>query len=98
MWGLAGSVLALETLQRALQLGNRARSLLVGAALGAGLVPVLLAKLDWRSRAQPASIEEQVTAFSAAALGPMYISLVHIAVSRSRGRCNAIYRAIFEGR
>ena len=47
-WGLAGSVLSLETLQRALALDNRARDLLVGAALSAGLVPALLARLDWR--------------------------------------------------
>ena len=59
-WGVAGSVLALETLQRALQLGNRARSLLVGAALSAGLIPTLLAKLDWRTRAQQASAEHEV--------------------------------------
>ncbi|KAK9807966.1 hypothetical protein WJX73_008492 [Symbiochloris irregularis] len=58
-WGVAGSVLALETLQRGLQLNNRARSLLVGAALSAGLVPFLLAKLDWRTRAQQATVQEE---------------------------------------
>ncbi len=50
-WGLAGSVLSLETLQRALALDNRARDLLVGSALSAGLVLSLLAKLDWRDAA-----------------------------------------------
>ncbi len=48
-WGMAGSALALETLQRALTLANRARDSLVGSALGAGLVQVLLQRLDWRS-------------------------------------------------
>lgn len=49
-WGLAGSVLSLETLQRALALDNRARDLLVAGALSAGLVPALLARLDWREK------------------------------------------------
>ena len=48
-WGMAGSALALEPLQRALTLANRARDSLVGSALGAGLVQVLLQRLDWRS-------------------------------------------------
>ena len=47
-WGLAGSILALETLKLAMAPINRARDILVGQALQAGLVPVLLAKLDWR--------------------------------------------------
>ncbi|KAK9915634.1 hypothetical protein WJX75_001835 [Coccomyxa subellipsoidea] len=47
-WGLAGSILALETLKLALSTDNRARDSLVGAALAAGLLPRLLAKLDWR--------------------------------------------------
>ncbi|KAK9868448.1 hypothetical protein WJX84_004951 [Apatococcus fuscideae] len=47
-WGLAGSVLSLETLQRGLALENRARDLLVGGALSAGLIPNLLTRLDWR--------------------------------------------------
>ena len=50
-WGMAGSALALETLQRALSLANRARDNLVGSALGAGLVQLLLKLLDWRSDA-----------------------------------------------
>ena len=50
-WGMAGSALALETLQRTLSLANRARDNLVGSALGAGLVQVLLKRLDWRSDA-----------------------------------------------
>ena len=47
-WGLAGSILALETLKLALAPLNRARDILVGQALQAGLVPLLLGKLDWR--------------------------------------------------
>lgn len=47
-WGLAGGVLFLEALQRSLALDNRARDLLVGGALSAGLVPALLPRLDWR--------------------------------------------------
>ncbi|KAK9822709.1 hypothetical protein WJX81_005943 [Elliptochloris bilobata] len=47
-WGLAGSLLALETLARALAPANRMRDTLIAAALGCGLVPLLLAKLDWR--------------------------------------------------
>ena len=48
-WGIAGSALGLETLQRALTLANRARDSMVGSALQAGLVQLLLARLDWRS-------------------------------------------------
>lgn len=48
-WGMAGSALALETLQRALSLSNRARDSLVGGCLQAGLVQTLLQRLDWRS-------------------------------------------------
>lgn len=58
-WGMAGSALALETLQRALTLANRARDGLVGSALGAGLVQVLLQRLDWRS-ASGADADNQV--------------------------------------
>ena len=47
-WGLAGSILALETLKLALAPINRARDILVGQALQAGLVAMLLGKLDWR--------------------------------------------------
>lgn len=47
-WGLAGSILALETLKLAMAPINRARDILVGQALQAGLVNLLLAKLDWR--------------------------------------------------
>ena len=58
-WGMAGSALTLETLQRALTLANRARDSLVGSALGAGLVQVLLQRLDWRS-ASGADADNQV--------------------------------------
>lgn len=50
-WGLAGSVLALETLKRALMIGNRSRDLLVEALLSGGLLPLLLRKLDWHKDA-----------------------------------------------
>jgi len=46
-WGMAGSALALETLQRALSLAKRARVSLVGGALGAGLVQISSKRLDW---------------------------------------------------
>ena len=59
-WGMAGSALALETLQRALSLANRARDNLVGSALGAGLVQLLLNRLDWRSDAA-ADVDNQVS-------------------------------------
>ncbi len=49
-WGGAAAVLAVETLKRGLAAGNRSRDLLVGAALGAGLLQLLLQRLDWRSR------------------------------------------------
>ena len=47
-WGLAGSVLALETIKRALALGNPARDLLIAGLLSGGLLPLLLKKLDWQ--------------------------------------------------
>eukprot|EP00898_Chlorokybus_atmophyticus_P007654 jgi/Chlat1/7890/Chrsp66S00581 len=43
-------VLAMETLQRSLSASNRARDSLVDQALRVGLVPVLLALLDWRTQ------------------------------------------------
>jgi hypothetical protein len=64
-WGLAGSILALETLKLVLGTANRARDSLVGEALQAGLLPLLLRKLDWRAReAQSAGgSEEEVRLF-----------------------------------
>ena len=47
-WGLAGSILALETLKRAMAPINRARDIIVGQAVQAGMVPLLLSQLDWR--------------------------------------------------
>ena len=47
-WGLAGSVLALETIKRALALGNPARDMLIAGLLSGGLLPLLLKKLDWQ--------------------------------------------------
>jgi DnaJ family protein C protein 13 len=48
-WGHSASILVLETLKRALALGNRQRDLLVGQAVQVGLPQKLLAMLDWRS-------------------------------------------------
>jgi DnaJ family protein C protein 13 len=48
-WGHSASILVLETLKRALGLGNRQRDLLVGQAVQAGLPQKLLAMLDWAS-------------------------------------------------
>ena len=47
-WGLAGSILALETLKRAMAPINRARDVIVGQGMHAGMVPLLLSQLDWR--------------------------------------------------
>ena len=47
-WGLAGSILALETLKRAMAPINRARDIIVGQAVQAGMVSLLLGQLDWR--------------------------------------------------
>ena len=57
---LAGSVLALETVKRALVLSNRSRDLLVAALLSGGLLPLLLRKLDWRRNGDGAAPEDQV--------------------------------------
>lgn len=59
-WGLAGSALALETLVRALSPISRARDLLVSALLAAGLLPLLLRKLDWRGSAGADGSSEEV--------------------------------------
>ena len=76
-WGMAGSALALETLQRALTLANRARDSLVGSALGAGLVQVLLQRLDWRS-GSGADADNQV---------PQDVLLVHPFVELGHSCC-----------
>lgn len=47
-WGVAGQVLALETLLRALGPASRSRDLLVGAAVARGLPRALLARLEDR--------------------------------------------------
>lgn len=49
-WGGAATVLAVETLKRGLSATNRSRDLLVGAALHAGLLQMLLDRLDWRAK------------------------------------------------
>lgn len=50
MWGVAGNVLALESLKRGLTTANRSRDILVGQALQASLVERLLVLLDWQRR------------------------------------------------
>ena len=45
---MAGSILALETLRRAMAPINRARDIIVGQAVQADMVPLLLSQLDWR--------------------------------------------------
>jgi hypothetical protein len=47
-WGLAGSVLALETVKRAIVSENLSRDLLIGPLLSGGLLTRLLEKLDWQ--------------------------------------------------
>ena len=47
-WGLAGSVLALETVKRAIVLDNLSRDLLIGPLLASQLLQKLLQKLDWQ--------------------------------------------------
>ena len=51
--------MALETLKLALSTDNRARDSLVGAALAAGLLPKLLAKLDWRKDSASGNFGEE---------------------------------------
>jgi DnaJ family protein C protein 13 len=69
-WGGAAAVLAVETLKRGLALGNRSRDLLVGAALGAGLLQLLLQRLDWRSsNGDTSSTTTTATDAAAAAAG-----------------------------
>lgn len=46
-WGVAGSVLALESIKRCLFPTNRSRDILVEQALHSGLVELLLSLLDW---------------------------------------------------
>jgi len=49
-WGPGpASIVALETLKRALALENRDRDVLVGACMGCGLVQFLLKQLDWKT-------------------------------------------------
>ena len=55
-WGLAGSVLALESVKRAIRLDNMSRDLLIGALLAGKLLEKLLHKLDWQQGGQ----EEEV--------------------------------------
>ena len=63
-WGLAGSVLALEAIKRAIVLDNSSRDMLVGALLSAGLLQKLLDKLDW----QRGGRDEEVSSFPAVCL------------------------------
>ena len=56
-WGEPAHVLALEALQRALAREVRGRGLLVAECDRLGLVPLLVARLDWK--AGPAAVQEQ---------------------------------------
>lgn len=56
VWGLAGSVLALETVKRSIVLDNVSRDLLIRPLLAAELLQKLLQKLDW----QQGSHDDQV--------------------------------------
>ncbi len=49
-WGLAGSVLALETVKRGIVVDNLSRDLLIGPLLAGGLLDKLLDKLDWQRK------------------------------------------------
>jgi len=49
-WGLAGNVLALETVKRGITTDNLSRDLLIGPLLAGGLLSRLLQKLDWQRK------------------------------------------------
>jgi hypothetical protein len=85
-WGLAGSILALETLKLALAPLNRARNILVGQALQAGLVPLLLGKLDWRKAGSGSSRgEEEVRDMSFAAFGVRSVEIYNARMDTTMG-------------
>ena len=48
-WNLAGSILALETLKRALGAGNRSRDVLVAQSMSSGLIQKLINMLNWQA-------------------------------------------------
>lgn len=81
-WGLAGSILALETLKLALTMDNRARDTLVGAALAAGLVPRLLSKLDWRKGSGASQGEEEVWCCSHMLFSTASLTRSHVATPK----------------
>ncbi|GMH45130.1 hypothetical protein BSKO_13087 [Bryopsis sp. KO-2023] len=54
-WGVAGSVLALESLKRAFSMVNRSRDVLIAQGLNGGLMDRLFGLLDWRR----AEVEKQ---------------------------------------
>ena len=58
-WGLAGSVLSLETIKRAISLESRSRDLLIGALLSGAILPMLLKKLDWKQQ-DAGTLDEEV--------------------------------------
>ena len=63
-WGLAGSVLSLETIKRALGLNISSRDLLIAGLLSGGLLPLLLKKLDWQQKEGNSNDEEVRTCVS----------------------------------
>lgn len=66
VWGHGASILVLETLKRALSIGNRQRDTLVAQGIQVGLVDKLLQMLDWRSSSSSAVESTGQTATAAA--------------------------------
>lgn len=60
-WGHGACILVLETLKRALDMGNRQRDTLVAQALQVGLLEKLLGMLDWRSSSSDRDSEQPVS-------------------------------------
>ena len=90
-WGGTAAVLAAETLKRGLSPSNRNRDLLVGAAVGAGLVQMLLQRLDWRSTVKINSLSLAREGDS----GGEVASSVSVAVSGDEASDEAVQRVLF---
>lgn len=84
-WGLAGSVLALETIKRAIVMDNLSRDLLIGPLLSMQFLQKLLNKLDW----QQGDHDDQVCR----SLEPLDSRRVAIKCSSRRGLCIASWRS-----
>lgn len=59
-WGVAGSVLALESMKRVFTTVNRSRDVLIGQGIQNGLVDRLLGLLDWR-RGSPQNFSDNTS-------------------------------------